>query len=179
MARANHTLETPLLASIRLGQTETTNYLLSLHQQIPIGLVEAAALRYRERLPRLIQEFEEQKCLDERFGLSGTEVAFIFSGLSGDMDLVLDLMKQVDHVNVGMDTPLQSVGYYAVESGNIPLVRSLVQDYGLSFDSSTSKRMHNSILFHAVRSVPMMDFLVHELKIDNFQVIDNAHSRRS
>uniref|UniRef100_A0A7S1ZEM0 Uncharacterized protein n=2 Tax=Ditylum brightwellii TaxID=49249 RepID=A0A7S1ZEM0_9STRA len=159
----NGELTTALIQAIANKRYEARDYLLSL-DCIEIGLPEAAALAYRDLVPKLIIEYDSRPPEEKPYGMAGADIAFIFSGLSGDIDWVLTLMKNASNVNVGQDNDVGNVGRSAALSGNVDLVRKLVNGHGVQLESNLSRR---PIAFEALCSPDMMQFFIEELKISS------------
>ncbi len=155
-----------LLTALQNGQEETTSYLLNC-DKVEIGLPEAAALQKRDILSSLIKEYDDLSPEDKIFGLKGAEVAYIYSGLSGDLSWVQELMKNIEDPNIGAEVETGSVLSAAVMSGNIPLVEELLSE-GIRYESLYN---HDHILFNALPHVHMLEYLVNKIEQIELQIV--------
>ncbi len=162
--------KSPLIMALQYGRTETVSYLLG-SGKVEIGLAEAAALMRKDVLPGLIAEYDRlavEHEQDKICGLSGAEVAYIYSGLSGNTEWVKDLRKNVQDPNVGTECEIGNVLMAAVMSGEISLVEDLLDEGVVKYEAMYN---HDHILFYALPHVDMLSFLIGKLEEMELQEI--------
>ncbi|CAB9515013.1 expressed unknown protein [Seminavis robusta] len=161
----NSELWSPLIHALAFGKKDNFDFLMKVSD---IGLPEAAALGMADVVPNMIADYNQLPAEKKWYGLSGEEVALIFSGLSGDVDWVLSLAKACDDFNAGHNKPTGNVVKMAIFSGNVDLVRKLVVECGVILDSPHNLR---DPAFWALTCLPMLKFLIEELKTSTLDVL--------
>jgi len=156
----NSTGKSALLMALQYGRKDTVSYLLGC-DKVDIGIPEAAALQRKDVLPGLIAEYDLLPVEDKIFGLSGAEVAYIYSGLSGDMTWVRELREHVQDPNVGAECEVGNVLMAAVLSGEVGLVEELLEEGVVKYETMYN---HDHILFYALPHVDMLEYLIGKLE---------------
>jgi len=179
--RTNHNLQSALLVALEHRSWEARDFILSCgattttttttakeykqdHRDntYALGLPEAAALGMQDLTNRLVKEYDEEWPEHRKHpsGLTGVELAYLYSGMSGRIDWVTYWMDKVEDINIGATTSFGNILRYAVRGGNVELVRMLL----LEKEIPARTRYNQSYLVQcALADVQMVRFLVEEM----------------